>query len=66
MEPNIDKMAAQLTTIILKSTDAQLKAGIYINYYDHGRPHSLLGYKSTSKYATMEPEPLMLPPASQM
>jgi transposase InsO family protein len=33
--------------------DAQLKIGIYINNYNQVRPHSALGYKAPTEYATM-------------
>jgi transposase InsO family protein len=33
--------------------DAQLKTGITRNYYDQVRPHSALGYKAPSEYATL-------------
>ena len=34
--------------------DAQLKTGIYRNYYIQVRPHSALGYIAPTEYATME------------
>ncbi len=39
--------------------DAQLKTGIYRNYYNQVRPHSALGYKAPTEYATMEAGSLM-------
>ena len=39
--------------------DAQLKTGIYRNYYNQLRPHSALGYKAPSEYATMKAGSLM-------
>jgi putative transposase len=38
--------------------DAQLKTGIYRNYYNRVRPHSALGYKAPVKYATTRLGPL--------
>ena len=39
--------------------DAQLKTGIYRNYYNQVRPHSSLGYKAPAEYATMKAGTLM-------
>ena len=39
--------------------DAQLKTGIYRNYYNQVRPHSALGYKAPTEYATMKAGSLM-------
>jgi putative transposase len=38
---------------------AQLKTGIYRNYYNQLRPHSALGYKAPSEYATITAGSLM-------
>jgi putative transposase len=39
--------------VVFNLLDAQLKTGIYRNYYNQLRPHSALGYKAPSEYATI-------------
>jgi hypothetical protein len=46
--------------------DAQLKTGIYKNYYNEVRPHSALGYKQPIEYATMEVKSLRWPLVHQV
>ena len=41
--------------------DAQLKTGIYRNYYNQVRPHSALGYKVPAEVATMKAGTLTVP-----
>ena len=46
--------------------DAQLKTGIYRNYYNQVRPHSSLGYKAPAEVATMKAGTLMVPLGYQL
>ena len=41
--------------------DAELKTGMYRNYYNQVRPHSALGYKAPAEVATMKAGTLMVP-----
>ena len=47
--------------VLFNLLDAQLKTGIYRNYYNRIPPHSALGLKAPADYATMTAGSLMVP-----